>query len=230
MSLLKKVFGLKTLLVSLFIALSVSVIVLEHSQSQASPGLETQFLTKQTAPRTLMAVLYGPMTYESVMSVAYTLKEAKSTDTVIIDINSPGGNLAAFAQLLELRRSFTGHLIVTVRIGSMAASAAALFLTVADEVQVELGSTVMYHLPSSCIVDEKKPEERNCKKIYPNTTDASEKWAVELDLELIRLAIQRCILNQQDYDKIVAGDDVSKSGREIIKSMRSCPPVPVQTL
>jgi len=75
--------------------------------------------------------------------IAAALRSIGSTSDVVVNINSPGGDLFEGLAIYNLLRAHQGH--VTVRVMGMAASAASVIAMAADELQIARAGFLMIH-------------------------------------------------------------------------------------
>jgi hypothetical protein len=169
--------------------------------------------------------LVGEMSEISVLPVVAAIASNQDNNTLYIYINSPGGDLAAFVMIQQALNHHKGTVIAVLKSGETAASAAAMVFVLADKQVIEEGGLFMMHRPSTLV---------NCKNPSAPTTETCDMKKVPLEggwqnhyvnevvMNVVKIAIKKCLIPASDYGRILAGEDVYHTSGELLEAKKSC--------
>lgn len=160
-----------------------------------------------------------------IKKIVHDILRMKDNDVMYLYIDSPGGEVAAYLDIKTALDMHHGKVIAVLTLGHMAASAAAMTFIAADGFIIKPGSMFMLHRASQFV---------NCKNPATPTIETCEmkkmddndgifaKWANEMVMSVVQQAINRCLIPQSDYARVLKGEDVYHTGNEIIQELKKC--------
>ena len=166
-----------------------------------------------------VAYLSNEMTMQSVQQLENDMKSLLPGETLDVYINSPGGQIAALAQLLSIKKIFDVRINAIVVGQNLAASAAADFLNNADTLDIADSAIIVYHTGYTC-----DSTGVFCKRLMINDPDPMLAAVAQASLEEVKKALKRCIITKDEFDRVAAGQDVFITGAEANQNMEDCHP------
>ena len=135
-----------------------------HTDTERYPDVYTANIKKAEI------LLYDEIGYWGIDSKMFagTLKEIGDVDHIVLGINSPGGD--AFDGVAMFNALVSHPASVTVRVDSLAASAASLVAMAGDRIEMAENSTMMIHAPFTIAVGDAK-ELRKTADVLEGLTD-----------------------------------------------------------
>ena len=140
--------------------------------------------------------------------------EAEDGD-VTVWINSPGGNVFAAAEIYTMLKEYAGS--VTVRIASIAASAASVVAMAGDKVQMSPTALLMVHDPSTVAMGNAKDMQKAIETLNEVKESIINAYAAKSGLRRSRIAelmSNETWMNSKKAVELGFADDVLYEGKE----------------
>lgn len=175
----------------------------------------------------LYAELSGRVTEESVKETVKTITEAGLGDTIVVRIRSEGGYVYAAERVLYAMDHSRAR--VKVLVDLYAASAAAYLFSHANDQEVSNNAIILYHRPSKCVkrmvitmlIPFKEEEQIVCTKLVDTDNGPLDQETLALHKKLLKEALDKHIIDQNEYNRVEKGEDVEVLGSEINRRIAS---------
>ncbi len=160
--------------------------------------------------------LRGEITAASALPLALHIAALPYGSDLTVYIDSEGGSVQTLNLLLTLVRFNNIHIHAVVVGSSLVASAAADFAAKADTAEFDPAALIVYHLGEICPVGEE------CRKLSIQDKDPMLQKIAESSAELVRVALKKCIITEEEFNRVLAGEDVMLIGAEANQNMQKC--------
>ncbi len=160
--------------------------------------------------------LMNEMTAESVFALQMQIISLPYGSDLTVYIDSPGGSMAALNALFVLIDANNIHIHSKVLGSSLAASAAANFLVHSDTMEISDAAIIVFHLGSLCDTKD------FCHKMSMTDPDPINRAIAESSAQLVKVALKKCVITDEQYGRVLKGDDVFIIGEEANSNKAKC--------
>lgn len=172
--------------------------------------------SKVVSPQHNVMIFRGELDLKSTYQMLVKIASLPYGSDLDVYIDSPGGSIACL-ETLFLAIKVNGIVVHAHTYGpALAASAAAIFMIKADTMDIDPATIFVFHLGSMC------PTDNECHPMSVDAKDITERYMARSTAALNKVALDKCMITKEEYDQVLAGQDVFVSGTEVLSNMMSC--------
>ncbi len=161
--------------------------------------------------------LHGEITPDSTSMLNLYFNQLPIYSHVDVYINSPGGDVGAWIELMTTihARHIRIHAIVAPQ--AWAGSAAALFALEAETLSLSDSSLFIFHTGSA--ID---PDTHKRIVLLPTSPNVMLAALARATIAENNIALKKCYITKEDMDKIMAGEDLFITGKQMKANIQAC--------